>query len=110
MFMALTFCVPFALISRELNVIESFKANFIFIKEHLLKYIIFVGVGVLIIFLPSVVHDVFKLFISPFSILSLILEMLFVSLKLMIAVVFYIAMFKFLLDYSSFKAASQLAT
>lgn len=109
LFMAATFCVPFALVSRELNVIESFKANFIFIREHLLKYLIFVGVGILILFLPSILHDVLKLFVNPFSILSLFVELLFVSLKLFLAVVFYIAMFKFILDNSAWRRATQLA-
>lgn len=109
MFMALTFCVPFALVSCELNVIESFKANFIFIKQHLLKYLIFVGVGVVVLYLPSILQDVLMLFVIPFSILSLIIEIFIVSLKLLLAVVFYIAMFKFFLDNSALKEASQMA-
>ena len=108
--MALTFCVPFAMVSCELNVIESFKANFNFIQQHLLKYLIFVGVGVVILYLPSILQGVLMLFVVPFSILSLIIEILIVSLKLLLAVIFYIAMFKFLLDNSALKETSQMAT
>jgi len=109
-FMALTFCVPFALVSYELNVIESFKANFIFIKQHLLKYLIFVGVGVVVLYFPSILQDVLMLFVIPFSVLSLIIEIFIVFLKLLLAVVLYIAMFKFFIDNSALKETSQVAS
>ena len=94
-FTVITFCVPFFLVFGEQTVIEAFKTNFLFIRDHFLKYFILVGIGTLMIFLPSILCDILKSFVSPFSVLIILFDLLSGTLQLVLAAIFYIAVIKF---------------
>ena len=95
---AFTFCTPFFLILHNVKVLEAFKLTLNFIKNNLLKYLIFVGIGILILFLPSLLHSVLRTYIHPLKFESIIMEIFVVALRLSLSVIFYIAMFGFLFD------------
>ena len=94
---AFTFCTPFVLIYYDVKVLYAFKLIFKFIRINLLKYLIFVGIGILIIFLPSLLHNFLKIYIHPFKLEFIIIEIFVVGLRILLAVIFYIAMFDFLI-------------
>lgn len=95
---AFAFCTPFFLVLHNVKALEAFKLTLNFIRNNLLKYLIFVGIGILILFLPSLLHSVLKTYIHPLKFESIIMEIFVVALRLSLSVIFYIAMFGFLFD------------
>ena len=95
---AFAFCTPFFMIFHNVKALEAFKLTFNFIRNNLLKYLIFVGIGILILFLPSLLHSVLRTYIHPLKFESIIIEIFVVALRLSLSVIFYIAMFGFLFD------------
>ena len=95
---AFAFCTPFVLIFYNVKVLDAFKLIFKFIRKNLLKYLIFVGIGVFIIFIPSLLHNVLRIYIHPLKLESIIIEIFVVAIRLVLAVIFYIAMFGFFID------------
>ncbi len=98
---AFAFCTPFFLILNNVKVLDAFKLTFKFIKNNLLKYLIFVGLGILILFLPSLLNSVLGIYIHPLKLESIIIEIFVATLRIVLAVIFYIAMFGFFMDMNS---------
>jgi hypothetical protein len=95
---ALTVCAPFVLIVNKTGVIESLKGNFSFIGNNFLKYLIFTGIGILMLFTPSILSQVISVFCHPFSFCSMLMEVFFEVLRVSVAVIFYMALFGFFLE------------
>ena len=95
---AFAFCTPFFVILHNVKALEAFVLTFKFIRNNLLKYLIFVGIGILLLFLPSLLHSVLRIYIHPLKFESIIIEIFIVTLRLSLSVIFYIAMFGFLFD------------
>lgn len=98
---SVVFCAPFVLILMPVTAYEAFKINFMFIRNNFLKYFIFVGIGTVMLFLPSLLHDILKIYTGPLDLTSVIIEILAVAIRICIAVIFYIAMFTFFIDARS---------
>jgi hypothetical protein len=98
---AFTFCIPFIVILRNCGFIEAFKNNYDFISHNFVKYLTFIGIGILLLFLPSLIGELLHLFVRYFTILRFLIDMLMAAIEVLFAVIFYIAMFNLILDISS---------
>ena len=95
---AFIFSAPFILIMHKLNIVDAFKLLFNFIINNFIKYLIFVGTGIFILFLPTFLHIILNTQIHPLSLEYSIVEMVIEVIRICLAVVFYIAMFGFMID------------
>ena len=98
--MVFIFFVPFALINFHTGAFEAFKRTLTFIRNFLVKYLSFVSLGIVILFIPSFINILLNLFVNPYSIYSFLIEIFTIFLRITFAVIFYIAMFKFFHDNS----------
>ncbi len=96
-FSFLIVCAPFFLIIGNDSVIEALKNNFIFIGNHLMKYVIFTVSGVLLLFVSDIGLSILINLFDPFSYYAMGLEVIRTTLIVFVAVIFYIAIFGFFL-------------
>jgi hypothetical protein len=96
--MVFIFCAPFLLVVHHASVKDTFTLQFNIIRNTFLKYLIFVGTGIIILFLPTLIHMVLNTYLHPLELKYIFVEMFFTAVRIALAVVFYIAMFDFVLD------------
>ena len=93
-----TVCAPFVVIVYKTGVVETLKRNFRFIGNNFLQYLMFIGTGILMLFIPSILAHTITVFCHPFSFCSMFMEAFNETLRVTVAVLFYIAIFTFFLE------------
>ena len=96
--MVFIFCAPFLMVVHHATVKDAFTLLFNIIQNNFLKYLIFVGTGIIILFLPTLFHMVLNTYLHPLKLEYIFVEMFFTAVRIALAVVFYIAMFDFIID------------
>ena len=87
------FLVPIIIIQQDLKLVKAILVNFRFIISNLVKYLTFMIVGILLFVIYELLDGLMVNSIGYYPYLEIILV-----LKLFLAVIFYIAFFKFYID------------
>jgi hypothetical protein len=91
--------VPFVLAFRSVTLGGVFRTNFDFIGRHFVKYIAFVCIGILFLIPPALFSMGMGTIISLYTFPSLVVHVITNILHIYLAVVFFLAFFKFYADY-----------
>jgi len=88
----------FILIFKKLNFTDTVHYTLRFVLDNLVKYIIFIFCGIILIYISFLIYQIPIYFLGSFSYYEPILQTITKIIRLFIAVIFYIAFFKFYID------------
>lgn len=92
-------CAPISLVFAPSGVRQALRSNFDFVGRYFLKYVIMVGVGAALLFLPGLLSLLVASVIPRVSLVWLITEMLTKAVSVYLAVLFMLAIFRFYYAY-----------
>jgi hypothetical protein len=99
-FALVTVCAPFVLVRGRMGVRDAVRANLAFVGRHFLKYVTVVGAGTAVLFIPRVLDVLLAAVVPRMSPLDFLVRFGLAILSIALAVIVFLALFKFYHDCS----------
>ena len=104
-FFILIFLAPFIIIHKNKNFVTAIQQSLDFVISHFFRYMCFIFVGIILMYLSLLLYELPVDLIGRYSIYDPFIQFVTTIIRLFLAVIFYIALFKFYID--SEKQSSQ---
>jgi hypothetical protein len=93
-------CAPFVLVHKKAGIREVIRSNFGFVGEYFARYLAFTAVGLLLLFLPSFFLLLTDAVLNRYTLPGLVVGTITACVGIYLAVVFFLALFKFYHDHA----------